>query len=896
MLHKKTFMLLLFVITFQIYGQQPATIKLTAETLHGRFREWPYPANGVTINTNAPALLWPGTNGEKKIMLQGDIGDDFTIDPKIHHVVYKVMLASDPDFKQNLISSEEQEWAMYPLHQPLKSGKWYWKYAYREKSAQNWVWSPAYNFVVSPAAVNNPVSPSAATVLQRVNGQHPRLWNMNKIGNDFYLKNLSNPEAKKFIAYAEKLMLEPLPEEKPRRYIDTTGKSELQKKINIEAMYHGFGDMVGNPVRNLCIAYQLTKDKRFILDAKRRAFNIANMNPDGLATRDDFTGGAILEAVAWFYDAGFEFLSSDEKTFLKSVIKLRGERIYRHLPNRFEININDNHIWQITLRNLAIGAVATVDEVPEANKWLTYIYEVWSARFPILSNNDGGWHEGSGYFKVNFRSFIYLSQLLGDLSGVDYFQLPWMQNLPYFLLYTHPSAASCMAMGDMWEKEPNISKIDASFADALTYRINNPFLNTYVAAIKKDYPNYFTGTDDLLLYRLINYKSERNLPESSFNELPKSRWFKDVGIAAMHENLSDTSKNLSSYFFSCPIGSSGHGHASQNAFTINYKGKTIFGSTGYYSNFSDRHNLLDYRTSRAYSTILADSLGQKIGEDGYGWTPRFITGKHIQYVLGDATKAYGPITNEFWLDRFQKINVIPNEANGYGQRNITLYRRHYLQLEEGYVVIYDELEAENPVKWTTQFQVPYYTIESKETANSRQQSFTVKTDVGLVNTSVFAHNELKMQVHDKFAEAAVNWNKVTGSDGKVFEYKNQWHAGITSVSSKKMRFLTIIQIDGKSRDVIKSAVFENGNIQLNFGNWQLSAQLNSDEAPMLDIKNEKLNSAFNYGASSIKLGKKTYEHQTSGSSMLVEITNTKPTRQEVIDELPDVAKYDLKNK
>ena len=210
-------------------------------------------------------------------------------------------------------------------------------------------------------------------------------------------------------------------------------------------------------------------------------------------------------------------------------------------------------------------------------------------------------------------------------------------------------------------------------------------------------------------------------------------------------------------------------------------------------------------------------------------------------MLGDATKAYGPVTNEFWLDRFQKINVVPNEANGYGQRNITLYRRHYLQLEEGYVVIYDELEAENPVKWTTQFQVPYYTIESQKTANNKQQHFTVKTDVGLVNTSVFAHNDLKMQVHDQFAEPAVNWNKVTGADGKVLEYKNQWHAGITSVSSKKMRFLTLIQIDGKAKDTIKSAVLKNGILQLNFGNWQLSAQLNSDEAPMLDIKNEKLN-------------------------------------------------------
>ncbi|SFC95283.1 DUF4962 domain-containing protein [Flavobacterium phragmitis] len=888
------YFLLLFINVFA--QQQSSVIKLTADKLHGRLREWPYPANGITVPTNSPSLLWPGTNGKEKIVLAGDIGDDFELDPKIHQVIYKVILASDKDFKQNVIAGKEQPWAMYPLHQALKPGNWYWKYAYATKGKQNWVWSPVYNFVIDSKHNNDKVTPTAEQVLKRLSGPHPRLWNMHQIGKEFYQNNRNNPEAAKFIAYAEKLMLEPLPEEKPRRFIDTTGQTTLQKKIAVESMYHGFGDMVGNPVRNLCIAYQLTKDKRFIIDAKKRALNIAKMNPDGLATRDDFTGGAILEAVGWFYDTGYDFLSEDEKKLFLKVIKLRGERIYRHLPNRFEININDNHIWQITLRNLAIGAVSASNEVPEANEWLEYIYEVWSARFPILSNTDGGWHEGSGYFKVNFRSFLYLSQMLSDLSGFDYFNnIPWMQNLPYFLLYTHPSNASCMAMGDMWEKEPGIAKIDAFFADGLTYKIDNPYLNTYVANIKKDYPNYFNGTDDLLFYRLLNYKSKRNLPESSLAELPKARLFKDVGIVAMHEDLANPDKSLSSYFFSIPMGSSGHGHASQNAFTINYKGKTIFGGTGYYSNFSDRHNLLDYRTARAYSTILADSLGQKIGENGYGWVPRFITGKHVQYALGDATNAYGPITNEFWLERFKSINVIPNEANGYGQPNITLYRRHLLQLEGGYVVLYDELEAKKPIKWTTQFQVPYYTMTPENSAASTQQNFEVKTDVGKVMTSVFTNLPTTMIVHNKFAETAVNWNKVLGPDGKVFEYKEQWHAGITSTPQQKFRFLTIIQIKDGKTEILKTIKLADGITSVKVGNWNIQAQLDGTKQPALQANNNVLKTIFNYGALPVTVDNKKYKHKIDGSSMLIETVKGKTNQQEVVDELPDVAKYDSKD-
>jgi hypothetical protein len=266
--------------------QQPAVIKLTAEKLHSRVREWPYPANGITVPTNAPALLWPGTNG-KNMVTPMESGSEVPEDPNIGNVRYKVILASDKDFKDNLMESAEQRWAVYPLHKALKPGKWYWKYGYALKGANQWLWSPVYNFVVDVKYANEKVSPPITEVLKRNQGAHPLLWDMNRNGEDFYRNNLQNPEAKKFIVFAEKLMKDPLPTEKPQRVIDTTGKNDREKKIIIERMYHGFGDAVGTPVRNLCIAYQLTKDKRFILDAKRRALNIARMDPNGLATGDD---------------------------------------------------------------------------------------------------------------------------------------------------------------------------------------------------------------------------------------------------------------------------------------------------------------------------------------------------------------------------------------------------------------------------------------------------------------------------------------------------------------------------------------------------------------------------------------------------------------------------------
>ena len=186
MIKKKIVALSLFLITFNVFSQQePAIIKLTAEKLHSRVREWPYPINGITVPTNAPALLWPATNG-KTMVKPMESGSDVPEDPNIGNVRYKVMLASDENFKNELLTSSEQRWAVYPLHQALRPGKWYWKYAYALKGSNQWTWSAVYDFVIDAKYANEKVSPPISEVLKRNEGSHPLLWNMHRIGEDFY--------------------------------------------------------------------------------------------------------------------------------------------------------------------------------------------------------------------------------------------------------------------------------------------------------------------------------------------------------------------------------------------------------------------------------------------------------------------------------------------------------------------------------------------------------------------------------------------------------------------------------------------------------------------------------------------------------------------------------------
>jgi len=218
-----------------------------------------------------------------------------------------------------------------------------------------------------------------------------------------------------------------------------------------------------------------------------------------------------------------------------------------------------------------------------------------------------------------------------------------------------------------------------------------------------------------------------------------------------------------------------------------------------------------------------------------------------------------------------------------------------LQLDGDYIILYDELEAAKPVKWTTQFHAPYYKIVAQPTSNANQQNFEVETDLGEVNASVFANSPLKMVVHDQFTEPAVNWAKVTDDEGQIKDFKPQWHAGITSTPAQKFRFLTVIQVKDGKPEVLQTLTNANSIIHLKIGQWEIQAQLDGNQPAALQVTDSQVGSLFNYGALPINIAGKNYKPEIPGSSMLLEMQQGKIIRKEVVDELPDVAKLDYKS-
>lgn len=834
---KKAVMLFLFAILSIIAIQAQDGIiekKIDKRAIHPRYREWPTPANGKEVSMNPPALLWPAAEGE--------------------NVVYRVRLSQDKNFSTDkTITSEDIEWAMFSNHRKLNTGRWYWQYGVVKNNKIEW--SDACDFVIKE---NTPVfeTPTIEEFLAACSKAHPRLYVSGEEMTDFRMRNTNNQEALDIIRKADKQLTAPLPVEKPTRPRDTTGLSLSQKNVMMTFMYHRFGDKVKEPVKNLAMAYLLTGEKKYATTALNQALHIAQMDPKGYATKEDFNAASVMLAMSVAFDAAYQHATPDEREKLSQAIKVRGDKFYKKYKNEFETHSMDNHVWQHTLRRLCFSSIATLNDLPEASKWLSYCYEVWCCRFPILGANDGGWHDGTSYFQVNFETFIYMPFMFKRLTGKDFFDIPYYHNLSKFLIYSYPKNSYSTGFGDNAENQKKPGKSYWGIADALARELHDPYARWYAEDISDGKKEIISESANFAFYRLMTKNRAEDVEPKSPKDLPQSLLFRDAGFALMHDDVTDTQNNIMLNFTALPFGSTGHAHAAHNGFGINVGGKQMFGGSGHYSNFTDKHTLMHYRT-RGHNTILADGMAQVIGENGYGWIARFSDIPAFTYVLGDATHAYGKMTTPFWIERMKQFDVDYTKENGFGDPGITRFRRHFVFLRPDIVIIYDELKAKTPVEWTWLLH-SYNKMEKGENENVILGS----NEVANSRVDIFNLQSLKNYITNEFFSPAVNWKK-RGNADEPYEYAKHWHLELnTKTKLPETRFLAVIQIDKKNNKLIAPKEIKSGNWKV--GDWIIQAEMDGKKKPSLIIKNSKGDGVeyFNQGKTIIKQANKIVEQLT----------------------------------
>lgn len=819
---------------------QSAEINLTQQSLHPRYREWSSPADGTEARRNPQPLLWAVGEGD---------------------ALYKVELSTSKEFAPKKTIAKMQEWAV-SVPDYMRKGEYFWRVTAYDKAGRE-LRQETNSFRVDGSAEQFKTMSSDRFVSHVKSLPHFRLYVQSHDIEQFRQDRASHDEARAWIRNARKKLDMDFVPVAPTRPRDTTGMTPNEKRTMINFMYHKFGEVVCAPAVDFSIAYLLSGEKEFAEAAVRHAMYVADLPVDSDATSEDFNRSAIMYGLALTYDTAFDYMSAEEREKILAAISVRGEYFYRHYVRHFESHSMDNHVWQHTFRNFFFAAIATVGDIPEAEKWLRYGYDVWRGRFPILGGTDGGWHDGNSYFEANLVSFIYIPFVLSRLTGDDFFDLEWYRRLPSFLVYSFPKESAVPTFGDDYDKLTTPTPQYIAFADALARELHSGEARWYADNLIAGDMRRLQKAKTFHLYRIL---TDVGIDDVAAIEPEKNsaRFFPDAGFSLMHSDPTDSSQDVMLAFMSVPFGATGHAHAAHNSFSVAYGGSTLYGGTGYYSNFNDKHTLMHYRT-RGHNTILADSLAQVIGENGYGWLPRFVDTEHLTYTLGDASHAYDEMRTPFWLDRMQKFGVAPIRENGFGDPKVERFRRHFVYLKPDVVVIYDELCAEEPIVWT-------WLLHSRASMESCGEGVVV-ADNGKAKcyATLYTDCEMASNLHSRFFSPAINWKGRKGADGRTQIYHDNRHAEFTtSQKSRSQRFLAVLRIVPNGAEQVE--LVRDGDRRFRVGDWTIEATLDGDAPAMLRIMDSEGNGVeYNTPSSSVEYSTMIYDNGK---------------RSELVDKLP----------
>ncbi|MCX7887931.1 MAG: DUF4962 domain-containing protein, partial [Verrucomicrobiae bacterium] len=691
-------------------------------------------------------------------------------------------------------------WAMFNPHVKLAAGKWYWQY----RASNSAEWSPVFQFRVEPG-IRQFVTLSAEKMLTCVPAERPRVLAEAKQLAALRKRLAVRPEAKTFISRAERLVDAKLPDvsqAQPKQ----KGTTAYEQRQFAKWASKAFANDIAEEVAWLAPAYLITGDKRYQREIMRRGLFVAELDPDGVTapTVSDFADGACMRVLGLTYDLCYDVLSPAERSKLEAAIRARGERFFARTVNRLETLLGHAHIWQHILTEFTEMALAVQGDMPEADLWLAYAYELWVNRFPPLGGDDGGWAEGMVYFGSNIDTMLFMPALWGRLTGVNFFDLPWYRNAPYFHLYCWPPGSASDGFGDGSERADPPPAGHGVFFEALAAVHGNPYARWYADRVLGDRDKL--KAEPLLLWRRLTLPGADRLPSPRPPaDLPLSRLFRDVGVASMHTDLTDASRDLMIGFRCSPYGAYGHAHPCQNAFNLNFAGKRLFANSGYYIAYGDAHFKGWYSNTRGHNCVLIDDKGQGRGTEAWGTIRHHLEGRLVSYCQGDASHAYP----------------------GTG---LTLFKRHLALLRPNVVVIYDDLAAERPAQWS-------WLLHSPEKLAANSQCIGVASSFARARATLVASVPLMISIDDKFDPPAVNWrDKKSGK--QPARYPDQWHATVKPArKTSRMRFLAVIQVERPDGTPLQQAASDaQGRIRI--GPWRIEAALDVEREASLAVTRE----------------------------------------------------------
>ena len=826
--------LLCYLVVSSMQAQEKSTrIRLTDVTLMHEMRATPYPLNNATVSDRSVSFQWPLRAGidTSEEVLDGMKPTKKKVDKS--RLKYQLRYSQDATMKNNMIK-EEPRWPFFNPEKELAPGVWYWQYGYTNEEGQT-QWSSMLQFTVE-ANPNKFCPPSFKAMQASLSGKHPRILVQKDQWTNFMESSRSKSEYQWYLERANQVLKTPMQSVNDINSELASGlKSGMQRDAMLTRESRRIIDKEEANIELLIRAYLLTQDTQYSKEAIRRISEMVSWD-ENENVKGDFNASTMLSISSLAYDSFYDLLDEAQKQMLLKEIKKRGSDFYENFNNRLENHIADNHVWQMNLRIFTFAAFSVYGDLPEADIWADYCYNIWLARFPGL-NKDGGWHNGDSYFAVHFRTLVEVPYFYTTVTGFNFFSDPWYQKNVMYTIYHQPPFSKSGGNGSGHQGNMKPNSIRVGYADALARMTGNTYAADYVRRIATtpDFHKRFLAvkSGSLAWFRL---QCDKLLPEGNgLASLPMGYIFPESGLGSFMTNWDRVGGNAMFSFRSSPYGSTSHAIANQNAFNTFFGGSSLFYSSGHHIAFVDKHSMLCHRSTRGHNTILVNGMGQRIGTEGYGWIPRYYVGEKIGYILGDASNAYGEVISPIWLARGEQGEIDYTPANGWDKNHLKTFRRHTVALgKTGIVFVYDELEADEPVTWDYLLHTVTNPMHVTEKDHFVHIQATNKN--GASDAYLFSSGTLKTDTTDQFFVPAVNWLRADAK-GEFAAYPNHWHFKATSEKQKVYRFATIMHTHALSRPVPEPEMLPNGDIKI--GSWIIKVNVSAEGNPSFFIRSTR---------------------------------------------------------
>ena len=606
----------------------------------------------------------------------------FSWRPQTQAASYELQASRDASFERVDYQQSSIEWNVHCPARAFEAGDWSWRFRALDAHGQATPWSRVRAFTIAPEA-RAFCLPPRAELLQRIPEEHPRLFLRPE--QLPALRAAARADARTSFAELEAAcaawLAEPPSSEEPPLY-----EAGMQRGSDPwRAIWWGNRQRtieVLEAAATLAFCWRISDEEPYAELARRLLLECAHWNPKG-ATGYRYNDEAGMP-YAYHFSRAYSLLqprlAESERELCRAVMRARGREMYAALaPRHFwtPYNSHANRAWHF----LGEVGIAFHGELPEADDWVWFAANVFANVYPVWSDADGGWHEGSAYWTSYLSRFTQWADVQRAALGLDAYQLPFFARAGDRALYLMPPGTKGGGFGDL-----NASRTSAQARELMTTfssQAQNPYWRWYVEQLGGPDP----GPGWIGFLR----GAAPSVAARELGDLPSSHCFRGTGIAVLQSSLASASDNVELIFKSSPFGTQSHGYESQNAFLLYAFGERLLIRTGKRDSYGSTHHREWMWQTKSVNSITVDGVGQLAHSPAArGLVTGFRSQPGAHWVEGEAAEAYGGRLDSF--------------------------RRGILFLEPDLIVVHDRLRAReaSSFEWLLHAPTPFVELEAGE--------------------------------------------------------------------------------------------------------------------------------------------------------------------------------------